>query len=137
MVLNGIAQLNGKAIPSYPSNNTKTYVLEQVNGTLTWVEFNNPQPMTEYQVEDIVNNSLYTCYNITTTVTNGTYVGNAKAPDGATAKIVITPDTGYELPSSVTVTNATSNYNSLTGEITITNPTGAVTVTVVCTAVQI
>ena len=38
IVLNGIAQINSKAIPSYPSDNTKTYNLQQVNGTLTWVE---------------------------------------------------------------------------------------------------
>lgn len=35
IVLNNLAQINGKAIPSYPSN-TGTFVFEMVNGTLTW-----------------------------------------------------------------------------------------------------
>ena len=36
IVLNGLAQINSKAIPSYP-NDSNTYYLEYVNGTLTWV----------------------------------------------------------------------------------------------------
>lgn len=39
IVLNGVAQINSKAIPSYPNDNN-TYYLEFVNGTLTWVQDN-------------------------------------------------------------------------------------------------
>lgn len=39
IVLNGVAQINSKAIPSYPNDNN-TYYLEYVNGTLTWVRDN-------------------------------------------------------------------------------------------------
>lgn len=76
IILNGVAQINSKAIPSFPSDN-KTYLLEQVNGTLSWVESNiTPQSMVSdafstsstYAVGNVViyNNTLYRC---TTAVT--------------------------------------------------------------------
>ena len=38
IVLNNVAQLNGKGFPSYPADNTKTYDFKQVNGVLSWIE---------------------------------------------------------------------------------------------------
>lgn len=54
IVINGIAQINSKAIPSYPSDNTKTYILEYVNGTITWVENNIPTAMTNAEIDTIM-----------------------------------------------------------------------------------
>ena len=39
IVLNGVAQINSKAIPSYPNDNN-TYYLKYLNGNLTWVQDN-------------------------------------------------------------------------------------------------
>ena len=71
-------------------------------------------------------------YNITTTVTNGTYSGDTTSTD--TATVTITADSGYTLPDSVTVTGASQNWNKETGTLTLSNPTGAVTVSAVCVA---
>lgn len=71
-------------------------------------------------------------YNITTTVTNGTYSGDTTITD--TATVTITANTGYTLPDSVTVTGASQTWNKETGTLTLTNPTGNVTVEAVCEA---
>lgn len=46
----------------------------------------------------------------------------------------ISPESGYALPAEVTVTNADKTWNSSTGELTISNVTGNVTITVKCAA---
>ena len=43
--------------------------------------------------------------------------------------VTLTPASGYLLPSSVTVTGATSSYNSTTGVVTLTSISGAITIT--------
>ena len=48
----------------------------------------------------------------------------------ATDTITLTPASGYRLPSTISVTGATSSYNSTTGVITLSSITGAVTITV-------
>lgn len=48
--------------------------------------------------------------------------------------LTFTANTGYDLPASVTVTGATSSWNQSTGELTLTKPTGNVTVTIAATA---
>lgn len=48
----------------------------------------------------------------------------------ATDTITLTPASGYRLPSTVSVTGATSSYNSTTGVITLSSIAGAVTITV-------
>lgn len=111
---------------SVPTENSNNLVLS--GGVYNAI----PQPMTDYEVQDIVWDTLYTTYSITVTATNGTYVGNAKAVDGKTAEIIVTADSGYSLPATVTVTNATGNWNQSTGKLEITAPTGNVSVTVVC-----
>ena len=70
-------------------------------------------------------------YTIAFSLTNITKTSGSTTilPNGS-ANIVISANSGYELPSSITVTNATlSSYNSSTGEILISNPTGKVTIT--------
>ena len=76
-----------------------------------------------------------TSYSITTTgVVNGTVSGASTIAQNGNATITLVPNTGYKLPensSSITVTNATlSSYDSTTGAVTLSNPTGAVTVSV-------
>ena len=75
---------------------------------------------------------LSTAYSITTSITNGGSSGPATINVGGTASITITPSSGYTLPSTVTVTNATSSYNNTTGVISLSNPTGNVTISATC-----
>lgn len=71
-------------------------------------------------------------FSITVEVTNGTYAGDTTITNNAT--ITITADSGYKLPDTVTVTGASQTWNKETGTLTLTNPTGAVTVSAVCAA---
>lgn len=69
-------------------------------------------------------------YSITVAVTNGTYGGDTTITDNAT--ITITADSGYKLPSTVTVTGASYTWNKQTGTLALSNPTGAVAVLAEC-----
>lgn len=56
------------------------------------------------------------------TITNGTLTQISET---------LTPASGYALPSSVTVTGATSSYSDSTGVLTLTSPTSSMSVTAV------
>lgn len=71
-------------------------------------------------------------YSITTTVTNGTYTGATSIDENGVATVTISASAGYELPDTVTVTGASESYISSTGVITLSNPTGNVTITASC-----
>lgn len=73
-------------------------------------------------------------YAITATVTNGTATGANVIHTGETVAMTIAADSGYKLPDTVTVTGASQTWNKDTGTLTLTNPTGAVTVSAVCAA---
>lgn len=74
-------------------------------------------------------------YAITATVTNGTATGANVIHTGETVALTIAADSGYNLPDTVTVTGASQTWNKETGTLTLSNPTGAVTVSAVCVAV--
>lgn len=71
-------------------------------------------------------------YAITATVTNGTATGANVIHTGETVALTIAANEGYNLPDTVTVTGASQSWNKETGTLTLTNPTGAVTVSAVC-----
>ena len=73
-------------------------------------------------------------YSITANVTNGTATGANVIHTGETVALTIAANEGYTLPDTVTVTGATSAWNKTTGTLSISNPTGNVTVTVECVA---
>lgn len=75
-----------------------------------------------------------TKYTITATITNGTSTGDSSIDEKGTASVTITPNSGYVLPESVTVDGATSEYNSTTGVISLSNPTKNVTIAATCIA---
>lgn len=75
-----------------------------------------------------------TKYTITATITNGSSAGDSSIDEKGTASVTITPDSGYVLPESVTVDGATSEYNSTTGVISLSNPTKNVTIAATCSA---
>lgn len=81
------------------------------------------------EVDDVY---LEPMFSITTIVTNGYYEGPKAIAENEEATIVVTPSEGYMLPSSVSVTGASYVYDSATGTITLSEPTGPVEVAVVC-----
>ena len=101
--------------------------------TVTWDAVTNADSYDVYVDGELYENTTGG-YDITTTVTNGTYSGDTTITD--TATITITADSGYKLPDTVTVTGASHTWNKETGTLTLSNPTGAVTVSAVCEAVQ-
>ena len=73
---------------------------------------------------------LRTYYLATLNLTNITSSSNnVKVPIIGDISITLSADTGYTLPSSITVTGCTSSYNSTTGVVSLSNATGAVTIT--------
>lgn len=55
-------------------------------------------------------------------ITNGTLTSISET---------LSPSTGYALPTTIQVSGATSNYNSTTGDITLTSPTSTMSITAV------
>lgn len=89
----------------------------------------------------LINNATYvgsssTSYSITTNITNGTYTGDTTITSDATTetKITLTANTGYTLPTTIEVTNATYTYDSSTGIVVLSGATGDVTITAECVA---
>ena len=73
-------------------------------------------------------------WTVSPTISNGTA---SPAIPGTTCNgfnTTISPESGYALPAEVTVTNADKIWDSSTGELTISNVTGNVTITVTCAA---
>lgn len=73
-----------------------------------------------------------TAYSITVTNQHGTYSGATSIDQGGTARVTLSANTGYSLPNIITVTNASYTYNRSTGLVTLSNPTGNVTISCTC-----
>ncbi len=71
-------------------------------------------------------------FSITCEVEHGTYTGPATIEQGGTATLTIAPTSPYVLPLAITVVGADYAYSDTTGEIVLSNPTGNVSVSVVC-----
>lgn len=80
----------------------------------------------------------YGVYNITTNLTNVT--ANASNPTTvstvASSTLTFTASTGYNLPDNVTVTGAEFTWTKSSGTLVLSNPTGAVSVTVAGVAIS-
>lgn len=73
-------------------------------------------------------------YNITTNIANGTATGATSIGIGGTVVVTIVPNEGYNAPfaNAVSVTNATFEYDTSAHTVTISNPTGEVTINAEC-----
>lgn len=81
------------------------------------------------------NNNTYkvaSVYSITNSITNGTATGSTAISSVGTATVTVSANSGYTLPSSITVSGASYTYDSTTGVIALSNATGNVSITVVC-----
>lgn len=79
-----------------------------------------------------VNVSAPAEYTISVTNTNGTFTGDPKIIQNQTASVTLVANSNYKLPATITVTGADYEYNRLTGVVTLSNPTGNVTITAEC-----
>lgn len=71
-------------------------------------------------------------YSITENLTNVTATGThpTSIAYGESVTLIYAADTNYKLPDTVTVTGATHTWASNTGALILSNPTGAVTITI-------
>lgn len=72
-------------------------------------------------------------FTISTSVTNGSYSGASSIVSNDTAIVTISANSGYDLPSDVSVSGASYWYDSANGNIHLSMPTGSVTISAVCT----
>ena len=105
---------------------TGATVSHSISGQVLTVTLKNPTgPVT-------VTMTSRPMYTITTNLSNVSSVsGNATTIiDGLSATLYFTADSGYNLPASVTVTNAGYEWTQSTGKLVLRDPTGPVTITV-------
>lgn len=77
-----------------------------------------------------------TVYSITNSLTNCTASGASTIVEDGTAAVIITANSGYELPDSITVSGASYTWDKSSGTVVLSNPTSNVTVTVVAVAAK-
>lgn len=77
-----------------------------------------------------------TVYSITNKLTNCTASGVSNITEGSVATVIITANSGYELPDAITVSGASYTWNKSSGTVTLSNPTSNVTITVVAVAAK-
>ena len=73
---------------------------------------------------------LPSVYSITVAASGCTVSGASTITEGGTATLTATANSGYSLPEAITVTGASHTWDKATGVLTLSNPTGAVSVIV-------
>ena len=88
----------------------------------------------------------YTVYSITNSITGGSASGDAKVSSTGSSTVTLTPTSGYNLPSTITVngvtgssgsTGCTWSYDSTTGIITLSQASANITISATCTQPQL
>lgn len=132
---------------------TITFANAPTGDLLTWLQNNGTKQQPTYKFKHwkksnvVVNRTLvgqkyyyfkpYTIlglYTITTTLTNctGASANATKIQENGDLTLTFTANSGYELPTGVSVTNVTSyNWNKSTGVLAISKPTGDVAIEIV------
>lgn len=78
-----------------------------------------------------------TSYTVTKTLNNCSVTGTAIPATTTTGfSTTISANSGYELPSTISVTGASHTWNASTGALTISNVTGNVSITITATAAK-
>ena len=95
----------------------------------TFKEYLSEHPVTLYFLKS---GKVAKKYSITNNVTNGSISGDNSIGVCIPASLKLTASAGYVLPESISVTGATYTYSKETGDISLSSPTGAVTITAVC-----
>lgn len=132
---------------------TITFVNAPTGDLLTWLQANGTKQQPTYKFKHwkksnvVINRTLvgqkyyyfkpYTIlglYTITTTLTNctGASANATKIQENGDLTLTFTANSGYELPTGVSVTNVTSyNWNKATGVLALSKPTGNVAIEIV------
>lgn len=121
---------NLNAIPANSSHHVTIYVpanlIDSYKVATLWSTHYNNGYISFYPIAG-------TSFNITTSVINGSYSGATTIVESGTATVTLAASSGYDLPSSITVTGASYTYDSTTGVVSLSSPTGNITITAVCT----
>lgn len=112
------------ALPETVSVEGATAVYDALHGTVTLSD-----PTSSVTVSAVCLGEPYT---ITVSITDGTYSGDSVIRYGGTASVTLVADANYELPDTISVEGATASYDSSTGVVSLSSPTGNVTLTAVC-----
>lgn len=111
-----------KNVMLHPNNNGETDYTTDIM----------PQVNSASELE--INRLFRTRYTITPTITNGNTSGDEYIWSEETAQVTIIPEENYSLPSSITVSGASYTYDSTSGVVSLSNPTGNVSITAECEA---
>ena len=109
------------------SPNEQDYVYSDQTGAITLVNVES-----DITITVVCDEYVPEVYDITVSVTDGTYSGATQITEGSTANVTVAADSGFILPASITVTNASYTYNNVTGAIVLSNAENDVIITVVC-----
>lgn len=123
VTVNGYAVNDGDGTSTY-GNCAADYSIYNGVGTLSLIQFTGNTTINASGTASV--------YSITNSITNGSASGASTIIYDGTATVTISANSGYALPSTVSVTNATSSYNDTTGVVTLSNPIGNVTITATC-----
>lgn len=114
-IANISAKTSGRSIAYNYNNGNPRYANYTISNTYTAVRIFAIIP----EIEE---------YSITSTITNGTASGDSTILENGSASVTIAPNDGYKLPSTISVTGAEYSYDSNTGVVTLSAPTGNVTI---------
>lgn len=84
-------------------------------------------------VDGVYATTMTVIYPIAVRCDNGTYSGSTSLNVNGTATVTLSANTNYALPSAISVTNASYTYDSTTGVVVLSNPTGNVSIIAICT----
>lgn len=118
-----VSASDGYVLPNSVIVNGASYTYDKAAGTIV---LSNPTASVEVAV------ACLEVFSISVSVTNGSYSGDQTIVEEGSASVTLSANEGYVLPDSVSVSGATSSYNSGTGVVGLSNPTGNVSVTAVC-----
>ena len=113
---------DGYALPESVSVTGASYTWDKATGTLVL-----SSPIGAVHVA-VTAKKLPSVYNITVEASGCAVSGDTTIIENATATITLSPFAGYTLPATISVTNATYTWNINSGVITLSNPTGPVTI---------
>lgn len=129
----------------YTFSGVSTSSFSVSGATLGTITFSSDNLSVSVDVTDVTSDVTLTIpsavvlptFSITSTVNNGTVTGDTQIDTGGTAEVVIQPNTGFDYPDSITVSNnVTYTYEKTTGVINLSDPTGDITISTSCVAIS-
>jgi hypothetical protein len=117
-----VTATDGYTLPESVAVTGASHTWDKATGTLV---LSSP---TEAVQVTVTAAKLPSVYNITVEASGCTFSGDTTIIENSTATITLSPFTDYTLPATISVTNATYTWDANSGVITLSNPTGPVTI---------